>query len=93
MDSNRELAVRIALIALDDRISVRHIGVYVALLHLWSRNHMANPFQISRRAVMKLAKIGSVVTYHKCIKELTASGYINYEPSYDPNYGSKIEIN
>ncbi len=93
MDSNRELAIRIALIALDDRLSIRHIGVYVALLHLWSRNQMNSPFQVTRSKVMKLARIGGIATYHKCVTELVDLGYIGYKPSYDPYLGSGIVMN
>lgn len=92
MDSNKELAVRITMIALDDQISVRHIGVYVALLHLWCRNQMTSPFQISRSKVMKLARVGSIVTYHKCINDLNTLGYIQYQPSFDPILGSTITL-
>lgn len=41
---------------------------------------------------MKLSKIKSTATYHKCINDLTAFGYIDYEPSYDHFKGSKIII-
>jgi len=39
---------------------------------------------------MKIAKISSAMTYHKCVKDLNAYGYIRYEPSFNKNRGSKI---
>jgi len=30
------------------------------------------------------------MTYHKCVKDLNAYGYIRYEPSFNKNKGSKI---
>ncbi|WP_205589855.1 hypothetical protein [Mucilaginibacter celer] len=39
---------------------------------------------------MKLAKISSCTTYHKCIRDLNAYGYLNYEPSFDRKVGSLI---
>ena len=42
---------------------------------------------------MKLAHIGSIATYHKCIKQLKEFGYLEYFPSYDPSLGSQIYLN
>lgn len=39
---------------------------------------------------MRLAHISSIVTYHKCIKDLEMLGYIHYHPSYHPSLGSKV---
>jgi hypothetical protein len=39
---------------------------------------------------MDHSRIGSIVTYHKKIKELKAWGYIEYTPSCHPKKGSKI---
>jgi hypothetical protein len=40
--------------------------------------------------VMKISKIGSKATYHKCLKELDVWGYLKYTPSHNPLKGSKI---
>ena len=76
----------------DDRLYPSHISMYVALFQLWSSNHFQNSFRISREEVMKLSKIKSIATYHKCIKELCDAGFIIYLPSYDSYKGSLIEI-
>ena len=76
----------------DDRLYPSHISMYVALFQLWSSNHFQNSFRISREEVMKLSKIKSIATYHKCIKELCDAGFIIYLPSYDSYKGSLIDI-
>ena len=76
----------------DDQLYPSHISMYVALFQLWSSNHFQNSFRISREEVMKLSKIKSIATYHKCIKELCDAGFIIYLPSYDSYKGSLIEI-
>lgn len=76
----------------DDRLNPSHISLYVSLFKLWSLNQFQNPFRICREEVMKLGKIKSIATYHKCIRELYDVGFINYLPSYDSYKGSTIEI-
>ena len=39
---------------------------------------------------MRISKISSKATYHKCLKNLHSLGYINYEPSYNPFKGSHV---
>jgi hypothetical protein len=74
----------------DQRVSVWHISLYMALLHRWCENDYANPVQITRREIMKLAHIGSVATYHKFINQLQEFEYIKYSPSYNPSLGSQV---
>jgi hypothetical protein len=76
----------------DSRVTVWHIAVYVALLHVWLENSSNESFKISRREVMKHAHIGSIVPYHKCIKELQQYKFIDYRPSYHPREASRISI-
>ena len=86
----QQLLYFLSAIASDKRVNVWHIGTYYALIQLWLQSDQQNTFQISRRKVMALARIGSIVTYHKCIKELQLFGYIIYTPSYNPFLGSKV---
>ena len=76
----------------DDRITVCHLSVYVALFFRWHQNAFNNPVSITRREIMKLAHIGSIATYHKCINELQQFGFIEYWPSYHPSLGSQIRL-
>ncbi|WP_241277905.1 MULTISPECIES: hypothetical protein [Chryseobacterium] len=41
---------------------------------------------------MKLGKIKSFATYHKCIRDLHNAGFIIYSPSYNSYKGSLVEI-
>lgn len=76
----------------DPRLHPSHICLYISMFSLWERSRFSTPFRISRRQLMKLSKIKSTATYHKCINELTAFGYILYEPSYDHFKGSSIQL-
>ena len=76
----------------DDRLYPSHISMYVSLFQFWSLNRFQNPFRIYREDIMKLSKIKSFATYHKCIKELYDAGFIIYSPSYNSYKGSLIEI-
>ncbi|MFA6059609.1 MAG: hypothetical protein WC756_15490 [Taibaiella sp.] len=92
METDNKLALRLISLSEDQQLSVRHIGIYFALLNLWYRNKLESPFRITRKGVMQLARIGSIATYHKCIADLADRGYITYQPSYDPYKGSCIYI-
>jgi hypothetical protein len=76
----------------DDRLLPSHISMYVSLFQLWSFNSFRNPFRINREDVMKVSKIKSLATYHKCIRELHQAGFIIYSPSYNAYRGSLIEM-
>jgi hypothetical protein len=56
------------------------------LLEIWGRSGFTEPFSISRSRTMKMAKIGGKTTYHNCMKDLVAVGFIRYEPSYHPRW-------
>ena len=74
----------------DNRISVTHISLYMALLHecicFESGLLMLRP-----GVIMRLSKISSRVTYHRCMKALHSYGYIIYSPSFRPGE-SKVQI-
>ena len=74
----------------DGRIAPTHISVYMALVNCWILSSCENPFQVTRKKIMKGARIRGLATYHKCIRELKEYGYIRYEPSYHPSKGSKV---
>lgn len=73
----------------DDHITVSHISLYMVLYEWWRLNGFEDPVSVSRRQIMKSAKIKRT-TYHKCMKELNAWGYIRYVPSYHPAQGSRV---
>lgn len=78
--------------ASDQRINVWHFSVYMSLFHKWMLNDLINPVSISRREIMQQTHIGSIVTYHKCIRQLQEYGYIIYKPSYNPFIGSYVSL-
>jgi len=79
-------------VATDDRLKSHHISLYVALFHYWNANRFRNPFTIFRPEIMALSKVGSVNTYTNALKELSEWSYIRYEPSFDPQIGSKVHL-
>jgi hypothetical protein len=76
----------------DGRVTVWHVCVYMAIFFRWRQNAYKNPVSVTRREIMRLAHIGSIATYHKCIKQLKEFGYLEYLPSYDPSLGSQIYL-
>lgn len=74
----------------DKQLNPTHISLYIALFQFWNCNRFRNPISISRDEVMRISKISSKATYHKCLKALHAQGYIKYEPSYNPFKGSHV---
>ncbi|MGU3374742.1 hypothetical protein [Chryseobacterium sp. M5A1_1a] len=74
----------------DNTLNPTHISLYLALFQFWNFNRFRNPVSISRDEVMRISKIHSKATYHKCIKKLHSSGYIEYQPSYNPFIGSQV---
>ncbi len=67
-------------------------AVFLAILQLWKEQKYSNSFQISRRKIMKLSGIKSIVTYHTCISELKDRGIVEYKPSYHPRMGSEVSL-
>ena len=76
----------------DSRLNPTHISLYVGLFQLWNNYHFPVEFYINREEAMKLSKIGSKTTYHRCIKELHHWKYLLYEPSHNPFKGSRIKM-
>jgi len=79
-------------VANDKTLNPTHVSLYMSLFQFWNCNRFKNPISISRDEVMRISKISSKATYHKCLKNLHALGYINYEPSYNPFKGSHVYL-
>lgn len=92
MHYNKHLSAFFEKILKEESIKPTHICLYFSLFHLWNFNGYKNPISISRKKLMKISKINSFATYHKCLKELHQLGYIYYEPSYNPFKGSRITM-
>ncbi|MCG2462580.1 hypothetical protein K8352_17595 [Flavobacteriaceae bacterium F89] len=76
----------------DDRLNPTHISLYMALFQEWNCSRFAEEFFVNRRELMRVAKIGSKSTYHRCITELDDWNYLFYFPSNNPYKGSKIKM-
>ncbi len=74
----------------DRSLNPTHVSLYIALFQSWNVNRFINPISITRDEVMRISKISSKVTYHKCMRDLNEKGYVKYEPSYNPYKGSLI---
>lgn len=77
-------------VATDKTLNPTHVSLYIALFQFWNCNRFRNPISINRDEVMRISKISSKATYHKCLKNLHSQSYISYEPSYNPFKGSHV---
>lgn len=77
-------------VAKDKLLNPTHVSLYIALFQFWNINRFRNPISISRDEIMRISKISSLATYHRCLKLLDAHGYIKYEPSFNPYKGSHV---
>lgn len=76
----------------DNRLNPTHISLYLAFFQIWNYNRFRESFHVNRDDVMKLSKIGSKSTYHRCTKELHNYSYLIYKPSHNPFKGSTIKM-
>ena len=80
------------IIAKDSRLNPTHISLYMALFNIWNLNRFPDDFIIIRDEVMKLSKIASKSTYHRCLNQLNTWKYICYFPSHNSFTGSRIRL-
>lgn len=90
MEEVRQLISFFSAIHEDNRIGTSHISVYMALFHFCCLNGFKNPVEITRAEIMRTAKISGLATYHKCIRDLVEAGYIQYQPSFNPAFNSRV---
>jgi hypothetical protein len=76
----------------DDRLNPTHISLYMALFQEWNSCRFMDEFYVNRKDLMRVAKIGSKSTYHRCITDLDSWFYLSYFPSNNPYKGSKIKM-
>ena len=76
----------------DPRLNPTHISLYMALFQYWNINRFPQVFYINREDVMKMSKIGSKATYHRCLKNLHHWKYLVYLPSHNPYKSSQIRL-
>lgn len=76
----------------DNSLNPTHISLYISIFQFWNLNRFQNPISITRDEVMRISKICSKATYHKCMREMHDKGYLKYEPSYNPFRGSLVHL-
>jgi hypothetical protein len=74
----------------DPRLATTHLSLYLSLFRMWMGKGGVDPLPIHRSEVMRMAKISGAATYHRCIRELDAYGYIRYCPSFHPNCHTRV---
>lgn len=92
MGSMEELRRFFTAIGNDPRIGASHISLYCALFQRDAPEKDGCAIDFVKSEVMKDAKISGIATFHKCIKDLNAFGYIKYQPSYYPKKKSRVRI-
>ena len=93
MENVQKIQILYDVLRNDRRIRTVHVSIYMGFLIRWSLRDFQNPISITRREMMQITKIGGYATYHNCIKDLQAYGYIQYFPSYHPALGSLVYLN
>ena len=79
-------------IAKDSNLRPTHISLYLTLFQIWNMNRFSMVFIINRQEVMQMCKIGSLKTYHRCLKDLDKGKYLVYYPSRDMFKGSQVKL-
>jgi len=74
----------------DERMTAYHISLYMTCFQLWNLYRFSSSFSVIRSEMMRLARIGSVNTYARCMKQLHDWGYIEYSPAANIHSGSII---
>ena len=75
----------------DPKLRGVHICLYTAIAYHCGKTAIDH-IQISRKTLMRSARIKSIATYHVCIRKLSELGYIDYQPSYHPLRASRIAL-
>lgn len=74
----------------DSKLLSSHKALLEAIILIWQNSGFLARISISRKKVMLIAKISSLETYHKRMKDLIAYRYFNYTPSFHPKIGSLV---
>jgi len=92
MREMREITDFMERAARDPRLGPLHVSLYLAILYWWVRQGGEGPAQVSARELMPLAKIGGPTPMYKTLRELHSFGYIEYQPSFNPQEKSSIYL-
>ena len=67
----------------DSRINPVHISLFMAIVQQWGKNNRQSPISVFSKELMQLAKISSIATYYRSMKQLHEYGYVKYKPSHN----------
>ena len=81
MNFIRHIRTAFELLARHPDATPHHVSLYVALFSQWNEERFPESVMLVRSEVMRAAHIGSASTYLKCLRELSAYGFITYLPS------------
>ncbi|MCZ8354643.1 MAG: hypothetical protein O9340_07905 [Cyclobacteriaceae bacterium] len=76
----------------DERLTSVQLAFITTIYHLSIMNGFCNPIEVTRKKIMRAAKIKSFATYHKIVADLVTLLYIKYVPSCNPLKYSLIEF-
>ncbi|MEA1785439.1 hypothetical protein U1E44_05000 [Arenibacter sp. GZD96] len=76
----------------DPRLNPTHVSLYMALFQYWNIQNFPERVFVSRDYIMQMSKIGSLATYHRCLKNLHDWSYLHYMPSHNPYQGSQVRM-
>lgn len=76
----------------DPTMGPSHIGLYLAIVLAYERQGGRSPVSVYSRGLMRVAKVSAAGAFSKCMRDLQASGYIRYVPSYNPALGSLVYL-
>lgn len=92
MEENKKISHYLDKIEAQENFLASHCCLFLAIFSVWEKSNFSLKFKVSRKILMRLSKIASTATYHKCLKDLIHFGFIKYEPTYDYFRGSKMSI-
>jgi hypothetical protein len=75
-----------------ERLTVYHIGFYLAICLTSKTGCLRSGFRTSRSRIMRYAHIRGRTAYHKYLKDLVTLGYLTYQPSYHPKEASLFQL-
>ena len=75
-----------------ERLKTSYISLCFALIICRDEQRHKFSFKMSLKMLMAYDKIGSISTYHICIKDLISFGLISYRPSYDSYQGTWVTL-
>lgn len=74
----------------DERMTAYHISLYLTCFQFWNSYRFSSSFPVIRSEMMRMARVGSVNTYARCMRQLREWGYIEYAPAANVHCGSLI---